>query len=67
MSGNFTAKDAPIVETDKQRETGGKVAEIDFFRVGNHAKKCHLSKDKVTKSSDKVFVLKKTFTQFDNV
>ena len=39
-----------------------KVAKIDFLEVGNHAKNGHLSKDKVTKFSDKVFVLKKTST-----
>ena len=41
---------------------GGKVAKIDFFRVGIHAKNGHLSTDKVTKFSDKWFVLKKTST-----
>lgn len=41
---------------------GGKVAEIDFFEVGNHAENGHLSTDKVTKISDKVFILKKMFT-----
>lgn len=40
----------------------GKVAKIDFFEVGNHAENGHLSTDKRTKFSDKVFVLKKTFT-----
>ena len=39
-----------------------KVAEIEFFEVGNHAGNGHLSADKVTKCSDKVFVLKKTHT-----
>ena len=34
---------------------GGKVAKIDFFRVGIHAKNGHLS-------ADKVFILKKMFT-----
>lgn len=43
---------------------GGKVAKIDFFRVGIHAKNGHLSTDKVTKFSDKWFVLKKTSTGF---
>ena len=43
---------------------GGKVAEIEFFEVGNHVENGHLSADKVTKISDKVFVLKKTFTTF---
>lgn len=47
---------------DKQRKIGGKVAEIEFFEVGNHAKNGHLSADKVTKCLDKVFVLKKTLT-----
>ena len=47
---------------DKQRKIGGKVAEIEFFEVGNHAGNGHLSADKVTKCSDKVFVLKKTLT-----
>ena len=47
---------------DKQRKMGEKVAEIEFFEVGNHAGNGHLSADKVTKCSDKVFVLKKTFT-----
>lgn len=42
---------------------GGKVAEIDFFEVGNHAENGHLSTDKVTKISDKVFILKKMFTE----
>ena len=42
---------------------GEKVAEIGFFEVGNHAKNGHLSKDKVTKFSDKVFILKKTITE----
>ena len=45
------------------KQMGGKVAEIDFFEVGNHAKNEHLSKDKRTKFSDKVFVLKKTSTE----
>ena len=40
---------------DKQRKIGGKVAEIEFFKVGNHAGNGHLS-------ADKVFVLKKTLT-----
>lgn len=44
-------------------QMGGKVAEIEFFKVGNHAKNGHLSKDKVTKISDKVFILKKTRTE----
>ena len=48
-------------------EVGGKVAEIEFFQVGNHAENGHLSADKVTKFSDKVFILKKTITSFDNV
>ena len=47
---------------DKQRKMGEKVAEIEFFEVGNHAGNGHLSADKVTKCSDKVFVLKKTLT-----
>ncbi len=47
---------------DKQRKIGEKVAEIEFFEVGNHAGNGHLSADKVTKCSDKVFVLKKTLT-----
>lgn len=42
---------------------GGKVAKIEFFEVGNHEKNGHLSTDKRTKISDKVFVLKKTFTE----
>ena len=46
---------------------GGKVAEIEFFEVGNHAENGHLSPDKRTKFSDKVFVLKKTFTSCDPV
>ena len=41
---------------------GGKVAEIEFFEVGNRVENGHLSADKVTKISDKVFVLKKMFT-----
>ena len=41
---------------DKQRKMGEKVAEIEFFEVGNHAGNGHLSADKVTKCSDKVFV-----------
>jgi hypothetical protein len=36
-------------------ENGEKVAEIEFFEVGNHAGNGHLS-------ADKVFVLKKTLT-----
>ena len=40
---------------DKQRKIGGKVAEIEFFEVGNHAGNGHLS-------ADKVIVLKKTLT-----
>ena len=47
---------------DKQRKMGEKVTEIEFFEVGNHAENGHLSADKVTKCSDKVFVLKKTLT-----
>ena len=47
---------------DKQGEMRGKVAEIDFFEVENHAENGHLSTDKVTKFSDKWFVLKKTST-----
>ena len=43
-------------------ENGEKVAEIEFFEVGNHAENGHLSADKVTKCLDKVFVLKKTLT-----
>lgn len=35
---------------------GGKVTEIEFFDVGNHAENGYLSTDKVTKFSDKVFV-----------
>ena len=46
---------------------GGKVAEIEFFDVGNHAENGHLSADKRTKFSDKRCVLKKTLTIFDNV
>ena len=38
---------------DKQGEMGEKVAEIEFFEVGNHAKNGHLSIDKRTKFSDK--------------
>ena len=41
---------------------GGKVAEIEFFDVGNHAENGHLSADKRTKFSDKRCVLKKTLT-----
>ena len=41
---------------------GGKVAEIEFFDVGNHAENGQLSTDNRTKSSDKRFVLKKTNT-----
>ena len=48
-------------------EVQGKVAKIEFFEVGNHAGNGHLSADKVTKCSDKVFVLKKTLTAVDNV
>ena len=33
---------------DKQRKIGGKVAEIEFFEVGNHAENGHLSADIVT-------------------
>ena len=47
---------------DKQRKIGEKVAEIEFFEVGNHAGNGHLSADKVAKCSDKVFVLKRTLT-----
>lgn len=47
---------------DKQGEMGGKVAEIEFFDVGNHAENGQLSTDNRTKSSDKRFVLKKTNT-----
>ena len=47
---------------DKQRKMGEKVAEIEFFEVGNHAGNGHLSADKVAKCSDKVFVLKRTLT-----
>ena len=50
---------------DKQGEMGEKVAKIDFLEVGNHAEIGHLSADKRTKCSDKVFVLKKTFTQVE--
>lgn len=52
---------------DKQGEMGGKVAEIEFFDVGNHAENGQLSTDNRTKSSDKRFVLKKTNTGFDPV
>ena len=52
---------------DKQRKMGEKVAEIEFFEVGNHAGNGHLSADKVTKCSDKVFALKKTLTSFDSI
>ena len=48
-------------------EVQGKVAKIEFFAVGNHAGNGHLSADKVTKCSDKVFVLKKTTTRNDTV
>jgi len=41
---------------------GGKVAEIEFFDVGNHAEIGHLLADKRTKFSDKWFVLFQTFT-----
>ena len=44
-------------------KVGGKVAEIEFFEVENHAENGHLSPDKRTKSLDKVFVLKKTTTE----
>ena len=40
-----------------------KVAEIEFFQDGNHAENGHLSTDKVTKCSGKVFALKKTATE----
>ena len=46
---------------------GGKVAEIEFFDVGNHAENGHLSADKRTKFSDKRCVLKKTLTVVVNV
>lgn len=42
---------------------GEKVAEIDFLEVGNHDENGHLSTDKVTKISDKRFVLFQTFTE----
>ena len=45
---------------DKQRKMGEKVAEIEFFEVGNHAGNGHLS-------ADKVFVLKKTLKTLDDV
>ena len=44
-------------------QMGGKVAEIEFFDVGNHAENGHLSADKRTKFSDKWFVLFQTFTE----
>ena len=47
---------------DKQGKTAEKVTEIEFFEVGNHAENGHLSPDKVTKYSDKLFVLFQTFT-----
>ena len=47
---------------DDWGEMSGKVAKIEVFAVGNHAGNGHLSADKVTKFSDKVFVLKKTTT-----
>lgn len=60
--GTFTAKDAPKREKSSDfcvggqaGEIGGKVAEIEFFQVGNHAEDGHLS-------ADKVFILKKTIT-----
>ena len=46
---------------------GEKVAKIEFFDVGNHAEIGHLSTDKVTKFSDKWFVLKKTSTSANPV
>ena len=49
------------------RGNGGKVAKIEFFDVGNYAGNGHLSADKVTKCSYKVFVLKKTLTRLDTV
>ena len=48
-------------------QMGRKVAKIEFFKVENRVKNGHLSADKWTKCSDKVFVLKKTFTRSDNV
>ena len=44
-------------------KVGGKVAKIELFEAGNHAENGHLSADKRTKFSDKVFVLKKTTTE----
>ena len=55
------------VRADKQGEMGEKVAEIEFFEVGIHAKNGHLSTDKRTKFSDKQCVLKKTLTRNDTV
>ena len=44
-------------------QMSGKVAEIEFFEVGNHAENGHLSADKRTKFSDKWFVLFQTSTE----
>lgn len=60
LVGTSTAKDTP--EREKMTgacagrrlgKVGGKVAEIEFFDVGNHAENGHLSADKRTKFSDK--------------
>ena len=51
-------------QVGKAREN---VAKNEILKVRHGAKKCHLTTDKWTKSTDKVFVLNQTFTDFDNV
>ena len=71
LMGDVVCKECPErgkkLGSCRREEWAEKVAEIEFFEVGNHAENGHLSPDKVTKSSDKWFVLKKTFTRFDPV
>lgn len=71
FGGEFLLRRTPLKgENDgvvQGGQMGGKVAEIEFFEVGNHAKNGHLSKDKRTKFSDKWFVLFQTFTSCDPV
>ena len=66
FDGDIVCEECPLkgktAGADKQGEMGEKVAEIEFFEVENHAENGHLSPDKWTKSSDKVFVLFQTFT-----
>ena len=71
LMGDVVCEECPLkgktAGADMQRKIGKKVAEIEFFEVGNHAGNGHLSADKVTKCSDKVFALKKTLTSFDSI